>query len=499
MPPAAAPAPAPVYLTREIRAIEQQAQHLPLMERAGLAAAELARDLAGARGGRVLIVAGPGNNGGDAFVVARHLREWWFKVEVVFCGERSKLSRDAGDALQAWLDCGGVLADVVPRGQKWDLAVDGLFGIGLQRELGGRHAESVERINGAGAPVLALDVPSGLEADTGRVMGCAVRATDTVTFIALKPGLLTLQGPDLCGRIHVAPLGLDAPALTPARGHTIAADCVARALQPRPRNSHKGDYGSVGIIGGDAGMAGAALLAGRAALKLGAGRVYLGMLDPAAAAVDPQQPELMLRAVDRVLKLEHLSCLAIGPGLGQNPEARLWLAAALQAALPLVIDADALNLIGADPSLQARLAERTSPAILTPHPAEAGRLAGTTTSAIQRDRVAAALALAERLRCHVVLKGAGSVCATPGGGWHVNTTGNPGMAAAGMGDVLTGMIAALLAQGAAPEQAMLAGVWLHGAGADALAAAGIGPIGLTASELIGAVRRELNQRLAGAA
>ncbi len=265
-------------------------------------------------------------------------------------------------------------------------------------------------------------------------------------------------------------------------------------LAPRARNSHKGDYGSVGIVGGDHGMVGAALLAGRAALKLGSGRVYVGLLASDAQSVDPGQPELMLRTADEVLKLGHLSCLAVGPGLGQMPDAAFYLGVALESGLPLVLDADALNLIAADTRLAEIVRARPAPTLLTPHPAEAARLLRTSTPELQNDRVTAATTLAARLNALVVLKGAGSICAGPDGTWHINTSGNPGMASAGMGDVLTGIIAALLAQGAEPKTALLTGVHLHGAAADRAVAEGAGTVGLTASETVDAARALLNRR-----
>ncbi len=487
----------PIYLTADVRAIEAAAEAArkppQLMEKAGLAAAELARDLSGGTGKPVLVLAGPGNNGGDAFVLARHLRKWYFKVTVVFAGDEKKLSADAKAALGAWRKAGGKITPSLPSAAAWGLVVDGLFGIGLEREVTGHYAEWIAAINRLGAPILAIDVPSGIQSDTGRVMGCAVRATHTVTFIALKPGLFTLDGPEHCGEIRLRTLDLDTRALRPARGFLLGAEILATALKPRAPNSHKGDYGSVGIIGGDHGMVGAAFLAGRAALKSGAGRVYVGLLAHDAPLLDVEQPELMLRRADEVLKLGHLSCLAVGPGLGQMPDAAYYLGWALESPLPLVLDADALNLIATDASLAASLGKRKAPTLLTPHPAEAARLLGTSTREVQENRVGTAITLAAKFKSWVVLKGAGSVCATPDGTWHINTSGNPGMASAGMGDVLTGMVAALLSQGAEPGTALLAAVYLHGAAADRAVGAGAGPIGLTASETIDAARVLLNQ------
>ena len=493
-----APHGTPVYLTADVRAIEAAAAAMKnpphLMEKAGLEAAELARQVADGAGKPVLVLAGPGNNGGDAFIVARHLKQAYFNVTVVFAGEEKNLSTDAKAALSAWRKAGGTITDSLPAPQHWGLVVDGLFGIGLEREVSGRYLDWINAINASGAPVLAIDMPSGLHSDSGRVMGCAIRATHTVTFIALKPGLLTMDGPDYCGEIHLRTLDLDVQALRPAHGFLIAREVLSGVQKPRRVNSHKGDYGSVGVIGGDYGMVGAALLAGRAALKLGTGRVYLGLVARDAPLLDAEQPELMLRSADEVLKLKNLSCLAVGPGLGLTPDAAFYLKWALESRLPLVLDADALNIIAGNNELKQQLKQIDTAKILTPHPAEAARLLGTNTSEVQKNRIGAALELAKNLNSLVVLKGAGSICAAPDGTWHVNTSGNPGMASAGMGDVLTGMIAALLAQGTEPKTALLAGVYLHGAAADQAVAGGIGPVGLTATDTINAARALLNQR-----
>lgn len=487
----------PILLNADLRRVEQAAlgtgKPLPLMECAGLAAAELARKLAGESGKPVLILAGPGNNGGDALVVARHLKQWWYKVSVVCIG-KPQYSGDAASALQAWRKAGGEVVNEIPAAQDWALIVDGLFGIGLKRDLDGHYAALVEQVNALDAPVLALDIPSGLDADSGRVLGRAIQADHTMTFIALKPGLLTLDGPDHCGIIHVADLGLAAEVAAAAHGVLIGNGVLTHLLPPRPRNSHKGTYGSAGIIGGAQGMVGAALLAARASLKCGVGRVHAGLIAGDAPLVDMLQPELMLRPADAVLRLVHLTALAIGPGLGDSPDAAEYLDWALETTVPLVIDADALNQIAATPALKDKLKQRLTISILTPHPTEAARLLGCTTEAVQQNRVAAALQLAREYKAGVVLKGAGSVCAWPDGHWAINTSGNPGMAAAGMGDVLSGIIVALLAQGVDERHALTAGVYLHGAAADVMVAAGDGPAGLTASEVIDAARVLLNNQ-----
>jgi hydroxyethylthiazole kinase-like uncharacterized protein yjeF len=436
------------------------------MERAGAAAAEGAARLASDREKDVLVLAGPGNNGGDARIVAERLRGQFFRV----CLAEKP-------------------ADLAERA-RWGLVIDGLFGIGLARELEGDYARLVAYANSQSCPVLALDIPSGLHSDTGRVLGCAVRASHTITFIALKPGLLTLDGPDYCGELSVADLGVE---VGRAGAWVASPELFRGALKRRPRNFHKGMAGSVAIVGGAAGMGGAPLLAARAALKLGAGRVYVGMLE-ATLAVDPGAPELMIRHADDALGLE-LEALVIGPGLGEGERAETLLAAALTSELPCVLDADALNLISENPDLRQACARRSAETLITPHPAEAGRLLAESTAAVQADRVKAARMLAGNLNAHVVLKGAGSILVARDGHWFINTTGNPGMSSAGMGDVLSGILGALLAQGLSGESALVLGAHLHGAAADELARSGIGPVGMTAGEVIDTARRLWNSWL----
>ena len=473
----------PILQAPALRALEaaHAATNTPLMERAGAGAARIAL---GMLAGRALVFAGPGNNGGDAFVVARLLKAAGHEPVVLFNGDPEALPADARTAHAAWRAAGGECVTDYPAG-KFGLIIDGLFGIGLTRAIDGKYAHWIERANASGVPILALDAPSGLNALTGQITGPAIRARKTVTFIALKPGLLTGDGPDHCGAIEVCDLGLD---IGPSNGATLTPAIFRNSLKPRPRNSHKGSFGSVAVIGGAPGMAGAVLLAGRAALKLGAGRVYLGMLE--TLAIDPLQPELMLRTPANALQAA--SVLAIGPGLGQSMQAGELLAQVLEHDLPRVIDADGLNLLAQSPHLQRKIAVSPALTLLTPHPAEAARLLDCTPADVQADRLAAALKLAQRLRAHVALKGCGTIVATPEGRWFINTTGNPGLASAGSGDVLTGMAAALLAQGWPGRDALLGAVHLHGAAADACVAQGQGPVGLTAGELVEPARALLN-------
>lgn len=485
----------PVYRSQEIRAIEHHALALqpppPLMQRAGIAAAHVARDML-VHGKRVLVFAGPGNNGGDAWVCARQLRDWWFDVQVVFLGDAKLLSADALSAMQSWTQASGAWTpnwNTIAR--KPDLIIDGLLGIGMTREVSGPMAAAIQWINEAAVPVLALDTPSGLNADTGRVMGCAVRATRTITFLGLKPGLLTLDGPDHAGQVGSDRLQLDTAAFELPHGQVLDASLLD-AFPKRVRNSHKGTFGSVGVIGGAHGMIGAAILAARAALHIGAGRVYVGFVADDAPVIDWVHPELMIRAAEEAVLLDHASCIALGPGAGQSPRAARLLDASIARPIPIVLDADALNLVAIDPVRASAVRSRKAPTVITPHPAEAARLLGKNTSEIQADRIAAACELASKLNSHVVLKGVGSVCALPNQRWFINASGNPGLAVAGMGDVLCGIVAALIAQGIAPSTALLMGVYLHGAAADCVLATRAGPIGMTANEVIIGARELLN-------
>ena len=457
--------PSPICLTEEIRRIEAQAAGAapPLMERAGAAAAELAARLVPDERKDVLVLAGPGNNGGDARIAAARLREQFYRVTVA--------TRPEELATQA----------------RWSLVIDGLFGIGLARDVEGDYARLVDYVNRQRCPVLALDIPSGLDSDTGRIRGCAVRATHTLTFIALKPGLLTLDGPDCCGEITVTDLGV---AAGPASAWVAEPGLFQGALKPRARNFHKGLAGSLALFGGAAGMTGAALLAGRAALRLGAGRVYLGLLD-ATLHVDPAAPELMIRHADDALGLD-LDAMVIGPGLGTSERAETLVGAALASELPCVLDADALNLVAGSEDLRKACARRAAETLLTPHPAEAARLLGSTTAAVQADRVKAARLLSQNLNAHVVLKGAGSIVVARDGHWFINRTGHPGLSTAGTGDVLAGFLGALLAQRYSGETALVLGVHLHGAAAE-----GLPHVGLAASELIDPARRIWNSWLGG--
>lgn len=502
--------PLPLLTVAQLRQTEAHAAAaLPanaLMARAGAAAARYLLESAGhdgllASAGAVWIAAGPGNNGGDALVCATELRKAGVPVEV--CMPVEVKPADARWALAVARAAGVPISHAAPAsfdGCGW--LVDGLFGIGLARPLEGIFAELAQRMTAharAGRRMLALDVPSGLDSDTGSVVGggAAVEASHTITFLGAKPGLYMGHGRDLCGSVCVAPLGIDLEASpfawVPARLN--APTLFTAAFPPRRFASHKGTYGSLAVVGGDTGMCGAPVLAARAALHAGAGKVHLAFLGTGAPAYDPPYPELMLHPLN-ALELDTMDALAIGCGMGQSERAADVLALALAVPVPKLLDADALNLLARQPHLAAALNERGATgdiAVLTPHPLEAARLAGIDAATVQRDRLRAARALAERLHAVVVLKGVGTVVAAPDGRAVVNPTGGPALATGGTGDVLGGIIGAFLAQKMPAFEAALAAVYLHGLAADVLSAEGAGPAGLTAGELAPAVRACLNR------
>jgi len=492
-----------------IRVVETAAQirrpSESLMERAGHAVAAQAITMTAEHTGPVLLLAGPGNNGGDALVAARELLRLGIDARVALLDEHAPYAGAALLAWTLWQEAAGEHAAPVDPARvigNASLVVDGLFGIGFDRAPTGKAREWITLVNAATCPVLAIDIPSGVHADTGHVADIAIEADRTITFLALKPGLVTGPGLDHCGCVVVDLLGIDrddqlASQTTFGAGDAGALNRLAAfadAFEPRRRDSHKGSYGSVAVIGGHDGMVGAALLASRMALHSGAGRVYVRLLARYGPGLDIVQPELMLRtSLDGV----DASAFAIGPGLGDDDAAIAAIEKHLSTPAKLVIDADALNLIASHASLADRLAGRRrqdlSLAVLTPHPLEAARLLATDAESVQADRLAAATTLAERTGSIVILKGAGTVIADPSGAWSINSTGNPALATGGTGDVLGGLVAGLAAQGLSPLAAARAATWLHGTAADDLVAAGHGPVGLTASELIVAIRTAINR------
>lgn len=502
-----------LLMVQGVRAVELAALALDpqpgLMQRAGLAAAAWVSLLTGERPDPVLILVGPGNNGGDALVCARELMARGYDCICVGLPAHDKTPPDAKNAHNAFLAAGGRLHPEMPHntGYHFSLIVDGLFGIGLNQSPIEPYAGWIEDANTLSLldniPLLSLDIASGLHGDTGVAETSCIQATHTLTYISQKPGLLTGDGPDHSGRIEIC--NLDIPdalfaATVPAANITACGtindpELWADDLPQRQLNANKGDAGSAGLLGGAPSMTGALILAARSALHAGAGRVYaaaLGGSQAGAPTLDPLQPEIMFRD-PASLRDAPLTALGVGPGLGRSAVSRAVLASALDFEGPLVLDADALVLL---PTLAGQVCKRTAPTLLTPHPGEAAVLLDTDIPTIEANRIKAARDIADQYNATIVLKGCGSIIATPDGRWWVNTTGNPGMASAGMGDVLTGLTTALLAQGMAPEQALFAAVWLHGAAADMCVESAnspkLGPLGLTASDVILAIRTLLN-------
>lgn len=483
-----------LYTVAQVRQIERMAidaLRIPgreLMRRAGQAAFdELRRRWPGAR--RFTVFSGVGNNGGDGYVLAGLARGAGFEVTVLALGSPREGS-EAAQACAGWRAGGG---EVLPADAAWpgaDVHVDALYGIGLSRPPDGRAREWIERLNAAARPVLALDVPSGLDADAGFAPGAVVRADATITFIANKRGLHTGVAADCVGAVAVDSLGLPEEIYAGSLGDARLLDAgeVAAWLPPRARDGHKGRYGHVLAVGGDHGMGGAIRLAGEAALRVGAGLVSVATQAEHIMALNAARPELMAHVVPGVQELnpllERASVVALGPGLGQRAWGHALWHAAIAAGKPLALDADGLNLLARD---ALALPAQT---VLTPHPGEAARLLDTDAGTIARDRFAAVRELARKYGAVVVLKGAGTLIANPHGDVAVCPWGNPGMASAGMGDVLTGIVAGLLAQGLDAWRAACAGVALHARAGDAAACAG--EAGLLASDLFAPLRRLRN-------
>jgi ADP-dependent NAD(P)H-hydrate dehydratase / NAD(P)H-hydrate epimerase len=494
----------------ELRTLESRAAaSLPpntLMARAGAAAAQFIVDSprhSPALAARpVWIAAGPGNNGGDALVMAARLKSAGIDAHV--CMPVEVKPDDAKWALAEARQAGVTITTDIPTSfDSFGWLVDGLFGIGLGRPLEGVFADIAARMSKrsrASGGVLALDIASGLSSDTGEPVSrsndgraLAVRATHTMTFIGGKPGHFTGDGRDLTGRLFIADLGV-APPMQPSV--MLNAPPLFRGLfPPRDFATNKGTFGTLAIVGGDTGMCGAPILAARMALYGGAGKVNVAFIGTDSPPYDPPHPELMLHHVDQ-LSLDKMTALAVGCGMGQSERAKKVLLDVLALDVAKLLDADALNLISSDEKLAAKVTEcgaNGNPCVLTPHPLEAARLLGTDVKKVQADRIAAARHLAARFSAVAVLKGTGTIVASPDGRLSINPTGNAALATGGTGDVLGGLIGAFLAQSLPPYEAALAGVYLHGLAAEILTVEGQGPAGLTAGELAPKVRSLLNQ------
>lgn len=489
--------PEALYRAAEIRVADRRAAGLPglgngvLMERAGTAAFHAVRERF-PRARRWLVVCGPGNNGGDGYVLARHARAAGLEVETQVPVEPTTLTGDAQAAHARWIAAGGSERIFDPASlTRADVVVDALFGTGLERPLEGVWLETVRAMNGSACPKVALDLPSGLHADSGRALGAAVRAAVTVSFIGLKAGLITGEGRTHAGVMLFDDLAVPETVfdgLAPLARRLVTAN-LRGLLAPRARHAHKGEAGRVLVVGGQPGMTGAARLAGEAAYRAGAGLVTLATHPTHAEVVGSACPELITAGIDTPADLdghlERASVLALGPGLGQSEWAHRLFGRAIESGRAVVVDADALNLLAAHPQIRTDW-------ILTPHPGEAARLLGCSVPEIQADRFAAARAIVQRYGGVCVLKGSGTLVATDAGSplWLCDR-GNPGLASGGSGDVLTGVIAALRAQGLAPADAARLGVWIHAAAGDR--AAGAGERGLMASDLFASLRTVLHE------
>jgi len=474
---------------------------LTLMERAGMAVARAAaRAGGGAYGRRVLVLCGKGNNGGDGLVAARHLAGWGALPVVIFLDDPAALTGDPRTNLERLRACrclrfeAGLFARELGRS---DVVVDAIYGTGFRGALAGPPAQAAAAVNRSGLPVVAVDIPSGVDGVSGRVEGPAIRATTTVTMAALKLGLVFHPGSEYAGEIEIADIGIATPQFPKVIGVPEAPD-VARVLGHRPLDAHKRSVGTAMVVAGSSGMSGAAALAAMGALRSGAGLVTMATPASVLSEVHPRVleatslplPETPVGTIASgafellTVKAATVDAVAIGPGLSTNPET-VDVVRRTVATLPnpLVADADALNAIAGDPG---SLEGRAAPTAITPHPGELGRLLGISTAAVQADRLAAARRAAERFQSAVVLKGYRSIVADPSGATVVITTGGPALATGGTGDVLTGVTVALLAGGAEPFTAAWAASWLHGRAGDVLQQE-IGARGVLAGDLPSAV------------
>lgn len=480
-----------------------------LMTRAGAAVAQsLLRHLRDCAAAGVLVIAGKGNNGGDGMVAALKLQQEGVHVRVVLLGSGEALRGEARQARADYLNAGGVMEEVAATGelertfaQPHGALVDALFGTGLNAEVTGPARHALELMNAGGAPIIAVDIASGVSADTGAVMGAAARARRTVTFGFAKFGHVSYPGAAFTGDLEIADIGFAPGAIgeIAPRGVFLEAAEVRALLRPRPTEAHKGLYGHPLIVAGGRGKSGAVLLAARAALRTGAGLVTAAIPEGVFAVVAAGQAELMTepmperdghfdaeRAPAALLRiLAGKTALVAGPGMGLSDDTRRlvsWLATEASApGRPLLIDADALNALA---QLGPGLLKRARGAVvLTPHPGEMARLLSSTAAEVNADRISAARRLAEIAGACVLLKGARSVIAGPCGEVMINSTGNPGMATPGMGDALSGILGALLGEALKPLDALALGVFLHGYAADRVARR-LGPVGYIAGDLI---------------
>ena len=483
-----------LYCAAQVRELDRTAIEmfsipgLTLMERAGTAAYSLLCK-AWPEAQVITVICGVGNNGGDGYVLARLALQAGKTVHLCQLGEVARIKGDALTNHKHLIKIGGAIKPFETIPEETDVIVDGIFGTGLEREVAGVWCQAIEAINASVSPVLALDIPSGLHSDSGQVLGAAVKADATISFIGLKRGEFTGAGPEYCGQVLFDDLEIPEVVYTVEQptARRVEWSMLTGLLGRRARDAHKGDFGHILVIGGDHGFSGAARMAGEAALRTGAGLVTVATRPGHAALLNTVRPELMCHGIADAKALAPLlqraTVIAIGPGLGQSPWGRALLNAALETKLPIIVDADALNLLASESA-------RRDNWILTPHPGEAARLLGVSSVDIQSDRFQSAQALQEQYGGVVILKGAGTLIVDAEQSAAICTAGNPGMATGGMGDVLTGIVAGMVAQGLSLTDAAAAGVCLHAAAADRAAQAG--ERGLLANDLQIELRLLLN-------
>lgn len=491
-----------------------------LMENAGRGAAQvLLQTFTGLTDKKVAVIAGRGNNGGDGFVIARCLFQKGVSVRVFLLAESKTVQGDAAANLKLLRPL-GIPVDEIPDGNAFkryktamrhqDIWVDAILGTGLKSDVDGYFREIIDFINAQNKPVFSVDIPSGLDSDTGHPRGACIRAHATATFGFAKIGHIVFPGTIYTGRLEIVDIGIPdhvAEEVGPSQ-YLLTTEMIQGRLAPRPPDAHKGTTGHLLVVAGSPGKTGAAAMTAMSAMRAGAGLVTLGVPASSNPVLETQVLEAMTVALPETVdgmftesafdKIQDLisgkRCLVFGPGVGISPEIESLLHRMLPVlSVPIVIDADGLNNLAADVNM---LKTANAPIILTPHPGEMARMIGTSVRQVQADRLICAREFARKYNLHVVLKGARTVIAHPDGKVYINPTGNAGMASGGMGDVLTGVIGGLLAQGYAPEAATHMGVFLHGAAADRLAEQ-IGPVGFLANDVMNAIPAQIKKLLNG--
>ena len=490
-----------------------------LMENAGRGATQFFLDqFKNAENKKIGVIAGRGNNGGDGFVIARYLAQKGISVTVYLLSEHQKVSGDASANLKL-LSPLKVPVIEMPDAKSFSahetamrheaIWIDAIFGTGLRSDVKGFFKDVIDFINRLNKPVFAVDIPSGLNSDTGQPCGACIRADATATFAFAKTGHFMFPGADYTGNLKIIDIGVPphiAHDIGPLQ-YLLTPDLIRAVFSPRPSDAHKGHTGHLLVIAGSTGKTGAAVMTATSAMRSGAGLVTLGIPASLNPILEAQVIETMTEplpetvngilddtSVNRIMDLlSDKKCLAIGPGIGTAPETQKLFKNLLQEnTKPVVIDADGLNILAGHIEI---LKDLDTPVVLTPHPGEMARLISTTSANVQKDRIKCARDFAEKFNVHVVLKGARTIVAHPDGRVFINPTGNPGMASGGMGDVLTGVIAGFIAQGHQPELAAHAGVYLHGATADSLAK-NKGPFGYLATDVMNTLP-EVIKTLAG--